>query len=185
MHPPCTALIAHFLFPTDHPTRLSRARPFIGVDAVPEATMDLLTAGVTATKLNVQRIAASLEVNRRIRAPIIPDRPVNAVGAENRNRRRLAAASRRAAKDAQTGARLVSKGSRARECGRAGARVDAVLFAVSRGGGSPFGAAGPNCPRSEHGSGSHAAGGGDVEGDFGVVGAFGAVEVFEFEELGL
>jgi hypothetical protein len=147
--------------------------------------MTLLATRVTPPNLRVERITALLEIDRSIRAPLILNRPINAVGPSRLNLVHHAAAARRAACSADTSAHLVGEGGRAGESRCGGARVDAVSEAVARGCRGPLGAAGPDLAWLEDAAGGHAAGRGDVEGDFGVGGVLGAVEVFEFEELGL
>lgn len=147
--------------------------------------MALLTARVTTANFRVQGITASLEIDRRIRASLVLDRPIDAVGTGRLNFVYHAAAARRAASSANTGAHLVGEGSRARESRWRGARVDAVSQAIARGCRGPLGAAGPDLARLEHFSAGHAASARNVEGDFGVVGTPGAVEIFELEELRL
>lgn len=145
--------------------------------------MALFAARVTSSNLRAQRILARLEIDSRIRAPLVLDRPVDAVGAVLHNQRPGILASRRAAGDAERGAHLVGEGGRAGERRRRGAGVDAGALAVVGGRGGPFGAARPDFAWLEDGAAGHLAGCGDVEGDFGVVGSSGTVQFAELEEL--
>jgi hypothetical protein len=164
---------------------LSRAFSLIGIDTVPEPIMTLLATRVTPPNLRVERITALLEIDRGIRAPLILNRPINAVGPSRLNLVHHSFALGRAGGSADASAHLVGEGGRAGECCRRSARVDAVSEAIARGCRGPLGAAGPDLAWLEDAAGGHAAGRGDVERDFGVGGVPGAVEVFELEELGL
>ena len=162
---------------------LGSALSFVGIDAVPKSILADLTARVTATNLRVQSIIALLEIDRDIRVPVVPDRPVDTVGTGRLDLVHHAAAAGRTAGSADAGAHLVGEGGGAGEGRRRGARVDAVSQAVARGCGGPLGAAGPDLARLEDAAGGHTAGARDVQRDFGVGGVPGAVEVFELEEL--
>lgn len=94
---------------------LSRAFSLVWIDAVPETAMALLAARVTAAKLRVKSIAASLKIDRCIGASLVLDRPVDAIGTRFLNLVHHALAPGRAASSAQTGAQLVGKGSRSGE----------------------------------------------------------------------
>ena len=177
-HPPLPIFLKDFL------TILSTAFPLIGIDTVPEPALALLAARVTAANLPVQSIFTRLGIDRRIRAALVLDRPIDAVGA-GFHLGPLALALRRTGRNAQSAAQLVGERSCSRESGAGRARGDAVSLAVARSFPGPLRAVGPDLAGLEHAAGGHVAGCRDVERDFGVVGFFGrAVQVGELEVAG-
>jgi hypothetical protein len=135
--------------PADFSTTLSTAFHLVGIDTVPEPALALLAARVTTPNLSIQSILASLCIDRRIRAPLILHRPVDAIGA-GFHFVWLPLALRRTGRNAQSGAHLVGEGVGSGESRAGRARGDAVLLAVACGLPRPLRAVRPIIDGSRH-----------------------------------